>query len=162
MRTDRRTTIQLIVFGMVAVCALSVLSFGYAGVGHLVFGVGRYEVTVQLPQAAGLYDRANVTYLGIPVGRVRRVELTDSGVDAVLDLDSKFSIPADVNAEVHSQSAIGEQYVALVAQNSSAAPLRDGAVITAARTSVPTDINDLFDKANTALGAVPGRTSRRS
>ena len=36
----------------------------------MLFGVGRYTVTVELPQAGGLYRSGNVTYRGTEVGRV--------------------------------------------------------------------------------------------
>jgi len=45
----------------------------------MLFGVGRYTVKMELPQAAGLYGTGNVTYRGTEVGRVESVRLTDSG-----------------------------------------------------------------------------------
>ena len=36
----------------------------------MMFGIGRYTVTVELPRAAGLYASGNVTYRGTEVGRV--------------------------------------------------------------------------------------------
>ena len=78
-----------------------------------MLGIGQYRVTVELPQTGGLYRRCNVTYRGAQVGQVESVRLTDTGVAAVLSLDSNVKIPADVEAEVHSVSAVGEQYVQL-------------------------------------------------
>ncbi len=45
---------------------------------------------------------------------MQTVRLTPTGVEAVLSLKSGIDIPSDLRAEVHSQSAIGEQYVALL------------------------------------------------
>ena len=45
---------------------------------------------------------------------MKSVNLTDTGVAAELSLDSGIKIPADLEAEVHSQSAVGEQYVTLL------------------------------------------------
>ncbi len=89
------------------------------------------------------------------VGRVESVHLTDSGVVASLSLRSGIDIPSDLRAEVHSQSAIGEQYVELLPRSSSARPLRDGDVIALQDTSVPRDINTLLDSLKTGLQAVP-------
>ena len=69
---------------------------------------------MQLPEAGGLYERGNVTYRGTEVGQVKSVHLTDSGVEAVLSLRSDVKIPSNLDAEVHSQSAVGEQYLALL------------------------------------------------
>ena len=90
-----------------------------------MFGVGRYTVTVELPQAAGLYGSGNVTYRGVEVGRVESVRLTDTGVEAVLSLKSGIDIPSDLEAEVHSQSAIGEQYVLLLPRNADLAAAQE-------------------------------------
>jgi phospholipid/cholesterol/gamma-HCH transport system substrate-binding protein len=155
MRLDRRVKVQLAAFAVIAVTAITVLAFGYARVDALLFGVGRYRVTIELPVSAGLYDRANVTFRGAEVGRVTSVSLTDTGVQAALSLDRRYAIPADVSAEVHSQSAVGEQFVALVPRGVSAASLRDGDTIHAERATTPPDINDLLNKTNSSLQAIP-------
>ncbi len=121
----------------------------------MLFGVGRYTVTMELPQAAGLYGTGNVTYRGTEVGRVESVRLTDTGVEAVLSLKSGIHIPSDLKAEVHSQSAIGEPYVELLPRNATSPPLKDGDVIPLADTSVPPDINALLAPPTPALQAIP-------
>jgi phospholipid/cholesterol/gamma-HCH transport system substrate-binding protein len=146
--------IQLAAFTTVAVVAGAVMVFGYIRVPALL-GVGHYTVTVQLPQAGGLYATGNVTYRGTEVGRVTGVHLTDAGVEAVLSLRSDVHIPSDLDAQVHSTSAVGEQYVALVPRSSKAPPLKNGDVIPIGRTSVPPDINALLDAANRGLQAIP-------
>ena len=120
----------------------------------MLFGVGRYTVTMELPETGGLYSGGNVTYRGTEVGRVEAVRLTRTGVEATLSLKSGIAIPADLQAEVHSQSAIGEQYVALLPRGD-ARPLRDGDVIGLADASVPPNINALLAAANAGLQAIP-------
>jgi phospholipid/cholesterol/gamma-HCH transport system substrate-binding protein len=144
----RRILIQLAIFAVVAVVAGATMVFGYLRLPNLLFGVGHYKVTVQLPEAGGLYERGNVTYRGTEVGQVKSVHLTDSGVEAVLSLRSDVKIPSNLDAEVHSQSAVGEQYLALLPRNDGAPPLKDGDVIPVSRTTVPPDINSLLDSTN--------------
>jgi phospholipid/cholesterol/gamma-HCH transport system substrate-binding protein len=146
--------IQLIIFAVVGLIAGSVMVFDYIKLPALLFGVDRYTVTVELPEAAGLYKSGNVTYRGTEVGRVEDVRLTDTGVEAVLSLKSGIDIPSDVAAEVHSQSAVGEQYVALLPRAASP-PLKNGDVIPLSRSSVPPDINALLGAANNGLQAIP-------
>ncbi len=155
MHLTRLVKIQLAVFAAIALIAVGIMAFGYIQLPTMLFGTGQYTVTVQLPQAAGLYPTANVTYRGTEVGRVADVRLTDHGVDAVLDLKSGTSIPSDLTAAVHSTSAIGEQYVALTPLNAASRPLHDGDVVPVSRTSVPPDINNLIAAANTGLKAIP-------
>ena len=157
MHLHRRIKIQLALFAVISLVAISQMTFHFMKLPALLFGVGRYTVTMHLPKAGGLYATGNVTYRGTEVGRVQSVRLTaDGGVEATLSLKSGIDIPSDLKAEVHSQSAIGEQYVALLPRNGSSRPLRNGDVIALADTSVPPDINTLLSAANTGLQAIPG------
>lgn len=154
MRLSRWIKIQLAIFSIVTAVAGTVMVFGYIDVPAML-GIGRYTVTMQLPQTGGLYEGANVTYRGTEVGRVTAVNLTDRGVDATLSLRSDVHISSDLEAEVHSTSAIGEQYVALLPKSRNAPPLRGGDVIHLDNTSVPPDIGTLLDAANRGLQAIP-------
>ncbi len=155
MHLNRRARIQLAVFTVIAMVALTLMAVNYMKLPAQLLGVGRYTVAVELPHAAGLYATGNVTYRGSEVGRVTSVHLTDSGVVAQISLESGIDIPADLTAEVHSQSAIGEQYIDLVPRSDTAPPLKDGDVIPIADTSVPTDINAVLDAVKTGLQAIP-------
>src|ERR1700722_2662123 len=155
MYLSKQIRIQLAVFTAVAVVAVAVMSLHFMKLPAMFFGVGRYTVKMQLPQTGGLYATSNVTYRGTEVGRVQSVRLTDTGVEALLSLKSGIDIPSDLKAEVHSQSAIGEQYVELLPRNATSPPLKEGDTIPLAATSVPPDINALLATANTALRAIP-------
>jgi phospholipid/cholesterol/gamma-HCH transport system substrate-binding protein len=154
VRLTRWIRIQLAVFTIVSVVAGALMVFGYIKLPALV-GVGQYAVTVQFPRAGGLYQNGNVTYRGTEVGRVADVRLTDTGVDAVLSLRSDLRIPSDLDAQVHSVSGAGEQYVALVPRSDRGPPLKNGDVIPVGRTSVPPDISALLDATTRGLQAIP-------
>jgi phospholipid/cholesterol/gamma-HCH transport system substrate-binding protein len=81
--------------------------------------------------------------------------LTDTGVEAVMSLDSDIKIPSDVDAEVHSVSAIGEQYVDLLPRSADGPMLRNGDIIPSDRTTVPPNISTLLDATNKGLQAIP-------
>jgi phospholipid/cholesterol/gamma-HCH transport system substrate-binding protein len=151
---DRRIKAQLTVFAAVTVVASGVMLLSVINLPSM-FGVGRYTVTVDLPRAGGLYAGGNVTYRGTEIGRVQDLRLTDSGVAAVLSLRSDIPIPSDLEAQVHSVSSVGEQYIALSPRNGTSAPLRNGDVIPVDRTTVPPDINSLVDATNRGLQAIP-------
>ena len=151
----RRVKIQLAILAVVGVFAVSFMFVHFIKLPAMLLGVGQYTVTLELAQTGGLYQTGNVTYRGVEVGRVQSVRLTDTGVEAVLSLKSGIGIPSDLKAEVHSQSAIGEQYVQLLPRNGTSPLLKDGDVIRVQDTSVPPDINTLLAAANTALQALP-------
>jgi phospholipid/cholesterol/gamma-HCH transport system substrate-binding protein len=155
MHLHRRVKIQLAIFTVIAVIAMALMSLHFMKLPAKWFGVGRYTVTMELPQTGGLYSSSNVTYRGVEVGRVESVRLTDTGVEAVLSLKSGIDIPSDLIAQVHSQSAIGEQYVELRPRNGTSPPFKNGDVIPLADTTVPPDINSVLAAVNTGLQAVP-------
>lgn len=155
MYLSREMRRKLFLFIVVALTAIGVMAVQFMELPATLFGVGRYTVRMELSETGGLYGSGNVTYRGVTVGRVQSVELTDTGVEAVLALQSGIDIPSDLKAEVHSQSAIGEQYVELLPRSDTAPPLRNGDVISLDDTSVPPDINTVLDGLVGGLRAVP-------
>ena len=151
----RRIKIQLMVFGALFVAAASIMFFNYMQVPTVFFGANRYTVTLELPKAGGLYAGGNVTYRGVGIGRVQDVRLTNTGVEAVMALDSDVHVPADLSAQVHSVSAVGEQYVELLPRGAGGPSLKNGDVIPVDRTYVPPDINSLLGATNRGLTAIP-------
>jgi phospholipid/cholesterol/gamma-HCH transport system substrate-binding protein len=155
MHLTRTIKIQLAIFIVVALTAMAIVGLAYMRLPATLFGVGHYTVKVELAEAANLYTSANVTYRGTEVGRVTGVHLTDTGVQAELSLNGDVPIPSDLDAEVHSQTAIGEQYVALLPRNGTSPPLKNGDVIARDRTSVPPNISSLLDAASRGVAAIP-------
>src|SRR6478752_5375131 len=70
-------------------------------------------------------------------------------------MSSKFKIPADLDAQVLSVSAVGEQYVALLPRNGNKPYLKAGDVIPVDRTYVPPDVNSVLSATNTGLQSIP-------
>ncbi|KAA8886804.1 MCE family protein [Nocardia colli] len=154
MTLTRFVRIQLSIFAVLTVIGLVIMGGVYVKVPAM-FGIGRYDVTVQLAATGGLYPTANVAYRGTNVGVVQDVRLTTSGVEAKLSIDSDYKVPADVNAWVRSVSAIGEQYVDLIPPDHPAGRnLADGAVIPVGRTKLPQDVGTLLDQSDRLLSSV--------
>ena len=159
LRLDRKVWIQLTILTLVTVLSCGAMAFDFMKLPSTLFGVGEYNVTVELPQSGGLYQTSVVTYRGTDVGKVKSIEVTATGVRVVLAMTSGTPVPADVQASVHSRSAIGEQYVELTPRpgqdDQHFRALRDGDVIPVGRVDVPVDIGHLLDVTNRALLAIP-------
>lgn len=155
MRLHRRTIVTLAVFAVISTVAAAAVGLYYTNLPGVYLGIGRYTVKVQLERAGELYRAGNVTYRGVEVGKISKVDLTDTGVEAVLSMKSGIDIPADVTAHVHSASAIGEQYVDLIPRSANGPLLKNGDVIPPDRTTVPPNINSLLAAANRGLTAIP-------
>src|SRR6476469_6901789 len=146
---------QLIIFTIASIVGVAVMIFTYMQVPTLL-GIGRINVTLQLPAAGGLYRFSNVTYRGVQVGKVTEVKLTETGAEATLTLDTSPKIPADLKADVLSVSAVGEQYVDLRPRTDSGPYLRDGSVIAVANTTIPQQVGPMLDQVSALVKSVPG------
>ncbi|OMC38353.1 MCE family protein [Mycobacterium sp. IS-1264] len=143
---------QLILFGILTVISLSVLGIYYLQIPSLM-GVGRYTLKAELPASGGLYPTGNVTYRGITIGKVTDVEPTEQGAEATLSIDSRYKVPIDAIANVHSVSAVGEQYLDLVSPGNPGKFLSDGQTIS--KGTVPSEIGPALDTANRGLAVLP-------
>ena len=140
---------QLIIFTIASVIGIALMVFGYMQVPTLL-GIGRITVQLELPGTGGLYRFSNVTYRGVQMGKVLDVRATREGAVATLSLSTSPKVPADTRAAVRSVSAVGEQYVDLVPDDTNGPFLQDGSVISREKTSVPQ-----------AVGALAGGTPAR-
>ncbi|MBY0288712.1 MAG: MlaD family protein [Mycobacteriaceae bacterium] len=133
------------------VLAVAYLSLGALQVNPLT---STYRVTIELPDSAGLLPNQDVTLRGVRVGRVDRLDITPSGVNAVVDVDSAVPIPESSDVRVSGLSPAGEQYIDFAAQSSDGPYLRDGAVVSQGRATVPVSLAELLADADGALAQV--------
>jgi len=143
---------QLIGFALVSLFAMSLLGIRYLEIPES-FGIGRFDVTVPLSHASGLYPNAPVTYRGVQVGGVSDVRLTPDGTVATLSLKDDAEVPSSARVEVRNGSVIGEPFLNLVAPPGSAGRnLQAGDAIPGDRVQLPvstatflTEIRELVD-----------------
>ncbi|UQX10885.1 virulence factor Mce family protein [Candidatus Mycobacterium methanotrophicum] len=143
---------QLVLFGIITVIALVTLGWYYLRIPSLV-GIGQYTLKADLPASGGLYSTANVTYRGVTIGKVTDVEPTENGAQATMSIDSRYKIPVDATANVHSVSAVGEQYLDLVSSGKPVRYFSPGQTIT--KGTVPSEIGPALDGANRGLAVLP-------
>ena len=144
--------VQLILFTVLTVIALVALGWYYLRVPSLL-GIGQYKLHAELPRSGGLYATANVTYRGTTIGKVTAVEPTETGARATMSIDDRYRIPVDASANVHSVSAIGEQYLDLVSTGNPGQYFSDGQTITTS--TVPSEVGPALDAANEGLAVLP-------
>lgn len=144
---------QLIIFVIVGVVAIAYVGATYASLPRLV-GIGSYTVKAEFADSGGIFTNGEVTYQGVPVGRVGALTLQPDGVQVELILDSGGpKIPDSATAVVANRSAIGEQYVDLRPKNNDGPYLKDNSVIT--DTQVPPPLQDVLRSAVDFTGSVP-------
>lgn len=150
----RQVRRQLVVFGALTAVVLAVMALNYVGLPK-VLGVGRFELKAEFTDVSGLYPRANVTYRGTDVGQVTRIDLAPDGVTVVMQVDESADVPKDAEAHIHAASAIGEQYVELVADDAKAPYLAAGDTIPRTATAGMPQVAPLLDNLDSLLASVP-------
>ncbi len=146
--------IQLVVFTIASIVGISVMVVNYIQAPTLL-GIGRIDVTMELPHAGGLYRFANVTYRGVQIGKVTAIDVNRHGAVATLSLSSSPAIPAELTAQVRSVSAVGEQYVDLQPKTGGGPFLHDGSVIPASDTVIPEPVGPMMDQLSALIGSIP-------
>ncbi|MDO3333930.1 MlaD family protein [Mycobacteroides abscessus] len=109
------------------------------------------SVKVLLRESGGLLPNQDVTFRGVPVGRVRSVNFTPGGVQATAEIDSSARVPMDSRVSVSALSPAGEQYLNFRPNGSNTQPMADGTVITEDKTSIPVSLAKLLGDADGML-----------
>ena len=153
--TSKLVRIQLIAFFAIAVLGIVYVGGKYARLDNLV-GIGQYTVQMNLTEPGGIFPNAEVSYRGVPVGRVGEMRVTEEGLVVDLKLDSGGpDIPESTRAMVANRSAIGEQFVDFQPETESGPFLKDGSVIDSAKTSTPVPMEELFGSVSALTGSIP-------
>jgi phospholipid/cholesterol/gamma-HCH transport system substrate-binding protein len=150
----RFVRIQLAIFAIIGTIGVIAMVLFYIQAPTLL-GIGRMTVTLELPATGGLYRFSNVTYRGVQVGKVTAVTLAANGAKATLSLGTSPKIPANLQADVLSVSAVGEQYVDLRPRTDSAPYLHDGSVIAMHDTTIPQAVGPMLDQLNALVKSLP-------
>jgi phospholipid/cholesterol/gamma-HCH transport system substrate-binding protein len=132
----RQTQLQLMVFGLISILGLTYTGFRYANLDRFFFDQG-YIVSADFVDSGGIFKGAEVTYRGVPKGKVTALTLRPDGVRVSMLLRPGTQIPKDVKAFVGNRSAVGEQYVDLQPESDGKPYLEENAVIPQEDTQIP-------------------------
>jgi phospholipid/cholesterol/gamma-HCH transport system substrate-binding protein len=155
-----RAKVQLMVFVLITMVGVAYVGAKFAHLGRLLFD-NSYEVVAHFDESGGIFAGAEVSYRGVTVGRVDHLQLTDRGVDVVMDIDNGTRpIPVKSRAVIADRSAVGEQYVDLEPVTASGPYLSNGAQIPAAMTHTPISSTKLLVDLDTTVNSVHKQSLR--
>jgi phospholipid/cholesterol/gamma-HCH transport system substrate-binding protein len=139
---------------MITLLGVSYVGARYARLDRVFFD-DHYTVVGHFAESGGIFAGGEVSYRGVQVGRVGKLELTDDGVDVYLDIDNAYDdIPADTLAVVGNRSAVGEQYVELQPQADSAPYLGEHSEIPESDTRTPIATQKFLANISTTVESV--------
>lgn len=146
--------IRLSAFAVVAVVSVIFAGIEYVGIPERYLGQS-HEIAVNLPESGGIFANAEVTLRGVPVGRVKSLELTPDGVRAYLQLNEEVRVPEDTLVKVAHLSAVGEQYIELMPPDHDGPYLAEGAALPLTAATTPLETTSLLvhlDQLATSIG----------
>ncbi|MFA4081383.1 MlaD family protein [Mycobacteroides salmoniphilum] len=130
----------------------------FAAAGYVVGGSLRFNpahstiaVRVLLTESGGLLSNQEVTLRGTPIGRVKSVTFTDTGVAAVAAIDANVRIPQNTLVRVSALSPAGEQYLDFRPVDNDGPVLTDGSTVSENQTTIPVSLANLLRDSDGAL-----------
>ncbi len=124
------------------VLALTLLA-GVVMAVRAVDHMDRTEVVGYFDNSTALFPGDDVRILGVPVGRVAKVEPQPDGVKISFWFDRKFKVPADAKAAILSPMLVTGRAIQLTPVYAGGPTLKDGAVIPRDRTAVPVEWDEV-------------------
>ncbi len=126
---------------LIAFVVLSALGILYVGGSYLGFvdkALGRgYTVHVVLPASGGLFEGSEVTYRGVKIGKVAKMDVRGDGLRVDVALEEGSRVPADSPVFVHNLSVVGEQYISFEPGSKKGPMLQDGDTVRGTKDSLP-------------------------
>jgi phospholipid/cholesterol/gamma-HCH transport system substrate-binding protein len=96
--------------------------------------------------ANGVFVGDEVRILGVPVGKIDRIDTSPTGVKISFWYDGQYSVPAGADAVIIAPSLVTARAIQLTPAYRSGPVMSDGAVISQDRTAVPVEWDDLREQ----------------
>jgi len=119
-----------------------------------------YPLSLMFNNAGGLKPKAKVTIAGVPVGRVRTIELNhDFVAKVVVWMHQEIQLPDDTKASILTAGLLGDNYIGLTPGFSETA-LKSGAMIPETQTDSAMVLEDLISKFVSSKASEPVASSK--
>lgn len=149
MRASKRTTIAAVSAALAVAVTVGAVAWQ-----QLAPSLDTITVTAQFDSAAGLYEGNTVAVLGMPVGKVTRIEPKGGYVEVRFTIDEDVPVPADAQAVTISNSILTDRQIELTPAYRDGPILQNHATIGLNRTRTPVEfarVLDVLDKLSTSL-----------
>lgn len=126
-----------------AIILVLVLVGGTVGLVRFATVASRTSVVGYFANSDGIYEGDDVLILGIPVGKVTKLEPLPDRVKISFWYEDKYRVPADAKAVIVAPSLVTARNIQLTPAYTGGPAMGDGAVIPQDRTAVPQEYDDL-------------------
>ena len=129
-----------------AVALVALLAAGVFVVIKVNDTINRVDVVAYFDSSNGIFEGDDVVILGVPVGRIDKIEPEPERVKISFWYDARHKVPADVNAAILSPMLVTSRAIQLTPAYSSGPVLENDAVIDQSRTVVPVEYDDVREQ----------------
>jgi virulence factor Mce-like protein len=130
------------------------------GVGGCApFSDGPITLTAYFDDSAGLFVGNDVGVLGVPVGKVTKIEAQGTKVKIQFTVDGDVDVPADAGALIVARSVATDRYLELTPVYHNGAKIKDGTTIPIEKTRTPVEWDEILgalDKFTNGLAGPSG------
>src|SRR6266540_2277087 len=136
----------LVAFGFALSCFALALFLWITFGGPLPLKPEGYRFTVPFDEATQLAQESDVRISGVPVGKVKSIELADNGLaDATIELDSRYApIPTHTRAMLRQKTLLGETFVELTPGSTNGPTLPEGGTLPKAQVAESVQLDEVF------------------
>ncbi|WP_232078949.1 MCE family protein [Mycobacterium florentinum] len=128
---------------IVAVTLSALLVAGSVIAVHFTENINRKKVVAFFANSNGVFVGDDVEILGVPVGKIERIEPQGDRVKISFWYDDKYQVPANADAVILSPSLVPVRAVQLTPAYTGGPVMADNTVIPQERTAVPVEFDDL-------------------
>jgi phospholipid/cholesterol/gamma-HCH transport system substrate-binding protein len=126
-----------------AITLVLMMIAGIVEVVRFTASAGRTNVVGYFGNSNGVYEGDDVLVLGIPVGKIAKIEPQPDRVKISFWYEDRYKVPADAKAVIVSPSLVTARNIQLTPAYTGGPVMGDGAVIPQQRTAVPEEFDDL-------------------
>src|SRR5947209_7148766 len=127
----------------VATALVLLLAAGVITVTFNVGAVGKTRIVAYFENSNGAYTGDDVMILGVPVGKIEKIEPEPTRAKITLYVEDQYKVPADAKAAIISPTLVTARAIQLTPVYTGGPAMRNGAVVPQNRTAVPVEYDDL-------------------
>jgi phospholipid/cholesterol/gamma-HCH transport system substrate-binding protein len=147
MQKQAPTLGRIMIMAIFTLSCFGLLLFLWAAFGGPVPLKPRgYEFKASFAEATQLAQEADVWISGVPVGKVKKIELGNDGrSEATIELDQKYAPPpSDSRAILRQKTLLGETYVEMTPGTNGAPKLKEGAHLPTRNVQSTVELDEIF------------------
>src|SRR3954452_19512755 len=109
-------------------------------------GIGKTELAAYFSNSNGIYEGDDVLIVGVPVGKIDKIEPRPRWSKVTFHVDDTYKVPANASAVIINPTLVSARAIQLTPAYTAGPVMKSGAIIPRERTAVPVEFDDLREQ----------------